>query len=573
MKEQLDCESNTGKVRLAVPKDVGGNVDEDRLIQQRMYGNMEHEYINYEYDRNDHIQTKEPDRINCCLYSDKLMKFDTVANKWVSTNNIREAERCVLEPADRKEFVLLNNCYQCKTGNYQIDTTNTPPTVTYSDPTGEYNGATFGQRLTQVDDNFRLHGHKCNYPASIEVTKPALMTQSWKPVTNAQNVPDPTLADFADGMIDVCFKFTDPSWPAVHTQSNEFVAQTTRIQYEILCDPNDQIEAYQEEDPANPACEVEDSSATNSYKNDPQQKSFRCPRLGGRANPCLQKDKMWELYSCDGTDCKSLEDVMEVMDSQYDPTVKGVTYKFEHDSNPTMNRFECSAKDFDNEALFEEKKLGNGSPSDKVMHFGPSTGAQYKHICGNGGQSEGCLTNRGEIIHELNTCSSADLMWKENTALKKKVSEEGGFWGDLNAEYDATSAPMGMLPSGETYASCSAKCEAQKVNGKFCGTNTVCEQWAKQRDLQEYHFTCGRTLKLRPRRDVNQQLMLRIKVMVYNTAVYSDDDDVGYMFMSQSLIPVSIQAKVSLRAPARLWSARLYHLRACIICVVCCTYD
>lgn len=542
--EQLDCETeNNGPVRVAKV------TTEAPFLKMSMYGNVEERYLNRQFDRNS-LMPMVPDRINCCLYADHFLD---AAGKL--THNRADAVRCVLKPSDKVEYVMLNNCYKCHTGVYDVNTnTNDANTAT---PWNQ-----LGMRLDDSDENFKLHGHKCNYPATIDITKASVQDQSWAPVTQALSaVPDPQTAGFAAGMVDVCFKFKDPSWPAVHPQSNEFVAKTTRIQYEIICDPIDQVQAYP--DPDN-ACE--DQAA---YSTDPEQQSFKCPRFAGRKNPCHSTQRVWELYSCDGDDCQSLENHAEDMVSQYtapgtenDPDNRGVVYKFEHDSNPDMNVFQCSNKDFDNTALFA---AADPADSSKKMHFGPSTGAEYHHICGNGGQSSECIDQRGEMIHEVNTCDydPAELEWKENTALKKMVLLENGYWANLHTD---------LLPSGETYATCSAACHYQKSvkdsNGNlvknsagfFChdtflsgGTSTTpslanphpCEAWAKQRDLQEYHVNCGRTLKMRVRRDVNQQVMLRVKVSVYNTAVYSEDNDIGYMFLSQAMVPVSIKAKVN----------------------------
>ena len=79
----------------------------------------------------------------------------------------------------------------------------------------------------------------------------------------------------------------------------------TRMQYEVICDPLDQEQSYPDEEGD---CETNtDANVAGSYKADSATHSHKCTRLGNRKNPCSQVHKLFELYSCDGASCESLE--------------------------------------------------------------------------------------------------------------------------------------------------------------------------------------------------------------------------------------------------------------------------
>ena len=80
--------------------------------------------------------------------------------------------------------------------------------------------------------------------------------------------------------------------------------------------------------------------------------SHKCTRLGNRENPCSVMHRTWELHSCDGDDCVSLEGSASEHTNQYGvPNGKGTKYTFLHSNLPSKNVFQCATKVLDNVAL------------------------------------------------------------------------------------------------------------------------------------------------------------------------------------------------------------------------------
>ena len=261
----------------------------------------------------------------------------------------------------------------------------------------------FGSRLDDSDPNFALFGHKCMWPVDIQVKSAAGGEMTW--ASTPENANGRVIAPF-DGLYDVCFSLKDPSWTSLHPSSNEFVAQLTRIQYEVVCDPLDQIDAFP--DPEG-HCEVNDiSGGPGSYQGLPVQQSHKCTRLGNRANPCDTNHRTWEMLSCDDSSCESLEGHSSEYSDRYGAsTDKGVKYTFDHDSTASKNSFSCATHEFNNVNM---KKAG--------MLFGDSTDVDNKYICAQGAQDTPCDPLMGEIVHNVDTCSDTSYAYQDNEALK-----------------------------------------------------------------------------------------------------------------------------------------------------------
>lgn len=444
--------------------------------------------------------TGSASKLNPCLYSSQLL--DTAGNALTLGDNRADGVACVIDAAKMTKYTSINYCYN----------SNLPAA-----PAAIGDLDDFGSRLDNSNAFYRLYGHKCQYPTSIKVTSPVGGAMSWVPetrdVSTNKILSNPAGADTYESMYDVCFELNDPSWPAVHPSSNEFVAQLTRVQYEVICDPEDQIEAYPDD-----GNDCEDNAA---YQTDPTSSSFKCSRLGNRKNPCSDVHKLWELYSCDSTSCESLEGLKSESVSQYGTTNdKGVKYTFEHDAAPEKNKFQCSTKQFDNVEL-----------KSNDMMFGDAVEAQNKYICGTGGQSTPCAADMGEIVHTMNTCSSG-IYYKDNTALKKRLDPLGK-WRDLS-----------VLSSQGASSYTPAQCDAILEANTDATAVAECAEYQTFRDLQQYPVGCGRKLKIRVAKGVSGQLALKVLVKSYNTAVHDGDADTGYTYWSSSMVPVSIEAKV-----------------------------
>lgn len=440
--------------------------------------------------------------LNPCLYSTQL-----IDSSGAVTTTRADAVGCLITESDRTKYTTLANCYN----SVKKDHSESPTLSELQE---------FGKRLTSSDSNFALNGHKCQYPATIEVTSPVGGAMSWAelPRDSQTGKYEATSDGKFPGMYDLCFHIKDPSWPAVHPSSNEFVAQLTRIQYEIVCDPEDQIEAFPD---ADGNCEE-----FSDYSTDPATNSFKCTRLGNRANPCSNVDKLWELYSCDDSSCESLEGSSSVTSSQYGTTSDtGVKYTFEHDSAPEKNKFQCTTNQFDNVELMSAG-----------MVFGDSVEAQNRYICGTGGQSTPCDENMGEIVHDINTCSNG-FEYQDNLALKDRIPSSQ--WQNL--ETLAASVDSSLTP-----ALCDAACELKEGDDYYDATTVAaCSEYKKYRDLQQYKVGCGRRLKIRVAKGVSGQLVLRVVAKNYNTAVYDADATRGYTYWTAAMVPVSIEAKVN----------------------------
>ena len=201
------------------------------------------------------------------------------------------------------KYALLRNCYD----------TNISST-------------TFGQRKAEDEASMVADGHKCPYPVTIR-TKPAGGVQLWD--TNDVN---------ATHNYDVCFTLTDPQWPYVNEATNQFVPSSTRISYQVICDPLIQNESFEDCD--------------NS--------TVACTRLGGVTNPCGHMgsgiNDFFELVVCDGSDdeCQTLEVTNE------DDNVRA--YDFAIDPLATENKLGCSVLLLNNSMLQENQILHGDLP-------------------------------------------------------------------------------------------------------------------------------------------------------------------------------------------------------------------
>jgi hypothetical protein len=472
-----------GDTACLLETDVVGGLDlPDRataaeISQQRIWGLTTSDMQNAAFDPYDATSGDRP-YINPCLYSTAMENGASVAVDAFVT-----ALRCNITHADRVKYTTLANCYNSDPLSTEFGKRLTGT----GDPVIQYWDATGSMQTMDQGNNFQLYGHKCNELLNVVVKGATGGLQSWIETydqgdgftvlpRSGTGGTTGTPAEY-DSMYPLCFQISDPSWPSVSPSSSEFLAQLTRLQYQVICDPYDQDESY-----GFMGCE--DGTA---YAVDPATGSHRCTRLGNRINPCDPANRLWSLYSCDGDDCQSLEALSSTHSNAQmegsDGEKKGVVYTFEHDSMPDKNKFECTTKDFDNEAL---QNLG-------FLH-GDATEAQSKHICATGGQGAACDAGLGEIVHFVDTCHSGTPTSVEIAAL------EG------NAAFDASDAAKA--------------------------------------DVQTYTKGCGRQLRIRINKAVAGQMMLRVTAKSYNTAVEEGDASKGYTYWTSKLMPVSIEAKV-----------------------------
>jgi hypothetical protein len=478
--------------------------------KQLIYGVSTDTMSNFAFDPYASSGTPAAERgiLNPCLYSNVLLKANGVEGAtW------DEAVSCGITPQMRTEYTSLANCY-------------------HSDTTVGFDKDEFGKRKqsSDNDDNFDLYGHKCQWPAEIEISNATSGVQSWDPVTVTQGVlTDSSGTGTFPSFYPLCFKINDPSWPSVLPSSNEFVPQMTRMQYEVICDPLDQEEAYPDDE--GNCEEYGDTDDTDGgYRGQPGQKSHKCTRLGNRKNPCSTVDKLFELYTCSNTECQSLEGLSSEYSNRYFPNdYKGVKYSFEHDASDNKNRFQCQKKEFNNLNLTSAGFI-----------LGDSTEAANKYICSTGGQETPC--EDGEIVHQVDTCGMDNTGFAENLALKNRISTEK--WKDLSS-VDADSIQNKKF--GDTVDA--ADYEDVPGAGVDCTDSTNidtenCEVYKFYRDLQTFPTGCERKLMMRVRKGVSGQVMLRVMVRNFNTAVYEADADKGYVYFTSSMLPVSIEAKV-----------------------------
>ena len=438
------------------------------LKKQRIWGLTTSNMQNLAFDPYDTQNAQTVPQINPCLYSSQMEKDDGTGT-FVDEDDFSLSGRCKISAADRIKFTTLANCYN-------------------SDPSS----VNFGKRLdgtngdAQQNQDFLLYGHKCNEVLGIQISSPTGGKQSWEPTLDAGDGFTVTASTSASeaypSMYPLCFQITDPSWPSLHPSSKEFLAQRTRIQYQVVCDPYDQDESY-----GGDHCEdVADYGNSN-----PAEMSHKCTRLGNRVNPCSQIDRLWSLYTCDDDNCESLETLSSEYTNPYKSGAsdkKGTAYTFEHDSMPNKNKFECSTKDFDNEKLASQGFMQ-----------GDATEAQSKHICATGGQEASCDEGLGEIVHFIDTCSSGQGSHRDITSLQH-----------------ADPANWVSNPTEGTQA----------------------------HDVQTYPIGCNKQLRIRIKKSVAGQMMLRVVARSYNTAVEEGDASKGYTYWTSKLVPVSIEAKV-----------------------------
>lgn len=424
------------------------------------------------------------DAVNPCLYATQ-MESATGA-----TTAFADATKCTVMYEDLVKYTSLANCFNANPSDADFGKQLTAASGSFSVAT-----ASGGTETIDQGNNFQLYGHKCNSVLDIAVKGAVGGSQSWEATNDAND--DFTVYPTAltggttgtpavyESMHKMCFSINDPSWPSLSPSSNEFLSQRTRIQYQIVCDPYDQDESY-----ADTGCE--DSGATpgdpGAYGTDPASDSHKCTRLGNRVNPCSRQDRLWSLYTCDENSCESLETLSAEYTNAYktDPTdKKGTVYTFEHDSMADKNKFQCTTKDFDNIKLASAGFIQ-----------GDATQAQSQHICATGGQDEACEAGLGEIVHHIDTCSNG-------------IGLE-----DIDA-----------LNSHSSWV-------ANPVTG------------SDQEDVQTYPIGCNRHLRIRIKKAVAGQMMLRVVAKSFNTAVEEGDASKGYTYWSSKLVPVSIEAVV-----------------------------
>ena len=206
----------------------------------------------------------------------------------------------------------------------------------------------FGIRHLDNTSSMMSNGHKCPHPVDI-VANPVGGVQSW---------------DAADQLYDVCFALDDTlMWPATSRTTNQFVPQSTSVQYHIVCDSA-----------------VNDDAIANC--DDPAE---ACSRLGGTNDVCGGAGNVWDLVACDvgdvgGETCTPL------------PRDTDGNYNFALNSGEGDNPLECSTKIFDN------AELAAGG------HLGSSWGfTQGRYVGSNGYQSE--EPDVGEVAHYVDTCA------------------------------------------------------------------------------------------------------------------------------------------------------------------------
>ena len=120
----------------------------------------------------------------------------------------------------------------------------------------------FGIRHLDNTSSMMINGHKCPHPVDI-VAKQVGGLQSW---------------DAADQLYDVCFALDDTlMWPATSQTTNQFVPQSTSVQYHIVCE-----------------AAVNDDAIANC--DDPAE---ACSRLGGTNDVCGGAGNVWDLVACD----------------------------------------------------------------------------------------------------------------------------------------------------------------------------------------------------------------------------------------------------------------------------------
>ena len=497
------CALTTGQV--VEVAEITTDTADGRLARskQLQYGLMTSEMAeHYDYNPFEAVSaTNKVPRINPCLYSTQLVKADGT-----STSSIAEAAGCTITAADRVKYTSLKNCY---------DSTAVSAASTVAEL------AQFGARLTDANADYALYGHKCQHPAALRIDSVAGGAQTWTP-TPRDPTSDKIIAPF-DGLYDLCFSIQDPSWPAVHPSSFEFIQQMTRLQYEVVCDPLVQETAYPDPDGN---CETNtDANVAGSYKAAPGQHSHKCTRLGNRANPCSNVHKLFELYSCDDSSCESLEGLASEYTDRFGATTeKGTKYTFEHDSAASKNKFQCTTKAFSNVNL-----------TAAGFTLGDATQAQSPYVCATGGQATECDPGMGEIVHEVNTCSASGTTYKDIESLKSVLVPQNK-WKDLSTLYN-------QIWDDEAALTTTAGSDAA-VDCAQTPDDANCAVFKFYRDLQQYPVGCGRKLKMRVLKGVSGQVMLRVVVRNYNTAVDDADASRGYTYWNSQLLPVSVEAKV-----------------------------
>ena len=236
-------------------------------------------------------------------------------------------------------------------------------------------------------------------------------------------------------------------------------------------------------------------------------------------------NRMFEMYSCDGNSCESLEGLVSEYRDRYNAgSETGTRYTFEHDSTSSKNRFACSTKQFSNVDL---KKAG--------WMLGDNTQAQSDYICATGGQNLPCAAGMGEVVHHVDTCGTG-IRYHDIEALKAKLVPENK-WKDLTTLHNKVFGTPGDVSSVQTGSSPGIDCAVSS-------SQPDCEVYSFYRSLQQYPMGCGRKLKMRVLKGVSGQVVLRVIVRNYNTAVNEADPEMGYTYWTAAMLPVSVTAKV-----------------------------
>ncbi|MBA89684.1 MAG: hypothetical protein CMJ43_03260, partial [Phyllobacteriaceae bacterium] len=394
-------------------------------------------------------------------------------------------------------------------------------------------------------------------------------------------------------MYKLCIHFDDPNWPSVLDSSGEFIPMTTRVNYEIQCHDVDQNMAFDMTDDAE--CDTADGPGSVVF-GDSSARSHHCPKLGGVKRPCdpAIAANLWDLVICDkagenagciaATDMQVTRKDLPVRyggNSSNPQTPKwgndvlgvGTTYVFEHDNTDTSNPFSCRNKQLDNIRL---RKHG--------YMRGDATEAQNSYICADGGRSSECASDKGEMVHSLDTCyddsetdnlpgsgkgvvsgiarkvyCTADECFQDNANDRTDCS---GSTAQANTNCNAYTQPLKFCKAATTNPAAIAKCfwrsgtdrvdcSDQTNNNKVeCDPDqgspyeAVASVKSIEAELLEYDRKCDKELRVRVNKGVTGQLMLRLVVKVYSSQIDETNPWKGYVSQRSTLIPVAIEAVV-----------------------------
>jgi hypothetical protein len=474
-----------------------------------------------------------------CKYSDIALD----ANGSVTTN-LNSMEGCRIDPATFTTYPSLAHCLNTGPTSCDVSHGGTDADL-YSGSTGlDIVGGPLADNSGSCD-NYQLHGHKCLPPPQIK-TSVAVKPQSW-----ADQIWNPLLLANASQLLDVCLTVHDTAWPSVLPSSNEYVAQRTRMTYEVCCDPIDQFEAFP--DAAND-CDVYISRSSNKECTDAdndcewvsKSSGHRCTRFAQQQNPCDPKHLQWELMSCtDGGNCDSLTGYRRTLHNRFAArdasttytegsttfdmrATEGVCYRFEHDADGTADPFDCADKSLNNTALKEWGYLS-----------GDLTEAASDYICKSGPSNTPCSV--GEAAHYVDTCvGNQDKTVPIGTLQHRSKLANYRYCNSGTKECQATSPPgLGLMD-------CNGKDPSDPGTDDACkgGTETSYKTWYdREQEVLHYKVGCNKKLKFRADYGVHGSMVLRVNVEQYSTSVDTVDPTVGYVNMASGLSVVTVNAR------------------------------